>query len=405
MTQAGHASRAKWGWSRRLRRITTLVLASSLAAGMVACGSSGGANSAQGDTIRIGLNYELSGTVASYGASNVQGIEMAIDEINAAGGVRGKQIEAIKYDSKSEPAEATTLATKLTSQDKVVTIIGPATSGSFKATIPVANKHEVPVVSGSATANDATVLHDKLQPYAFRTCFSDNYQGTAMADYSVARMGAQKAVIIKDNSSDYSKGLAESFRQKFSDEGGTIVNEVTYNTGDQDFNAIVTAIRSQQFDVLYLPGYYAEAGLIIKQARAQGIEVPILGGDGWDSPKLEDLAGDAALNNVFYSNHYSSLDPSPKVQDFIKAFKERYGTEPNAFNALGYDTAKFVADSIERAETIDGPSIASAMAATQDFKGVTGEFSMDANHNPVKSIVVVGLTNGKQATSESYKAS
>ncbi len=372
---------------------------------MVACGSSGGANSAQGDTIRIGLNYELSGTVASYGASNVQGIEMAIDEINAAGGVRGKQIEAIKYDSKSEPAEATTLATKLTSQDKVVTIIGPATSGSFKATIPVANKHEVPVVSGSATANDATVLHDKLQPYAFRTCFSDNYQGTAMADYSVARMGAQKAVIIKDNSSDYSKGLAESFRQKFSDEGGTIVNEVTYNTGDQDFNAIVTAIRSQQFDVLYLPGYYAEAGLIIKQARAQGIEVPILGGDGWDSPKLEDLAGDAALNNVFYSNHYSSLDPSPKVQDFIKAFKERYGTEPNAFNALGYDTAKFVADSIERAETIDGPSIASAMAATQDFKGVTGEFSMDANHNPVKSIVVVGLTNGKQATSESYKAS
>ncbi|MDK9295173.1 ABC transporter substrate-binding protein [Propionibacterium freudenreichii] len=387
-----------------MRRAVSAVLAAVVGLGMVACGPNK-VNSAVGDTVKIGVNYELSGTVASYGSSNVKGIEMAIDEINAAGGVRGKQLKEVKYDSKSEPAEATTLATKLTSQDKVVTIIGPATSGSFKATIPVANKHEVPVVSGSATANDATVLHGKVQPYAFRTCFSDNYQGTGMADYAVKRMKATRAVIIKDNSSDYSKGLAESFRQKMTEEGGTITNEVTYNTGDQDFNAILTSIKNQKFDVIYLPGYYAEAGLIIKQARAQGIDTPILGGDGWDSPKLEDLAGDSALNNVFFSNHYSSLDPSAQVQDFIKAYKARYGAEPDAFNALGYDTAKFVADSINRASSIDGPSIAQAMATTTNFSGVTGTFSMDANHNPVKSIVVVGLTNGKQASSESYKAS
>lgn len=384
-----------------MKRILTALVATALSCvALAGCGSSSGSNSA-GDTIKIGLNYELSGPVATYGQASVQGIEMAADEINAAGGIKGKKIQLVKYDNKSEPAEATTLATKLMTQDKVVTEIGPATSGSFKATIPVALKNKVPVVSGSATADDVTVnAQGAVNEYAFRTCFNDSFQGTAMANFAAKTKNLKSAIVITDNSSDYSKGLASNFKKTFTADGGTIVGEESYVTKDTDFNAILTRIKSQQFDVIYLPGYYNEAGLIIKQARALGIDVPILGGDGFDSPTLLQLGGASALNNVFFSNHYSSLDKDPKVTQFIADFKKKYNTDPNAFNALGYDTMKFVADAIGRASAIDGQSIKTAMADTKSFSGVTGTFSMDKNHNPVKTIVVIGLKDGVQATSE-----
>lgn len=366
---------------------------------LTACGSGGGGD-ATGDTIRIGLNYELSGAVAQYGQASVDGITMAIDEINAAGGVDGKQIELVSYDNKSEPAEATTLSTKLMTEDNVVAVIGPATSGSFKATIPVANQNQIPVVSGSATADDVTVSGGKVQEYAFRTCFNDSFQGTAMANYAASALGAKTAVIIKDNSSDYAKGLAENFTATFTAAGGTIVGEEAYVSGETDFNAILTRVRAQEFDVIYLPGYYNEAGLIIKQARDLGIDAPVLGADGFDSPTLLELAGAGALNDVYFTNHYSSLDQDAKVQDFIAAFTEANGTEPNAFHALGYDTARFVVDAISRAESLDGPAVQKAMAETTDFPAVTGTLSIDENHNPVKAIVVIKLENGVQAASE-----
>lgn len=382
-----------------------------LAAGALAvsaltgCSSTGGAGkgNAIGDTIKIGVNYELSGNVATYGQDSVKGVEMAIAEINAAGGVDGKKIEVVKYDTKSEPAEATTLATKLMTQDKVVTIIGPATSGSFKATIPVANPNEVPVVSGSATADDVTVTGGKVQEFAFRTCYSDSFQGTAMANYAANEKGAKTAAIVKDISSDYGKGLAESFKTTFEAAGGQIVAEESYSAGDTDFNAILTRLKGQQFDVIYIPGYYNEAGLIIKQARALGITAPIVGADGFDSPTLLDLAGADALNDVYFSNHYSNLDKDPKVQKFIADFKAKYNAEPGAFSALGYDTAYFVADAIKRAETKDSLGIQKAMAATKDYPGVTGTFSVDENHNAVKEITVIGLTNGQQSSAVKAK--
>ena len=382
-----------------------------LAAGALAvsaltgCSSTGGAGkgNAIGDTIKIGVNYELSGNVATYGQDSVKGVEMAIAEINAAGGVDGKKIEVVKYDTKSEPAEATTLATKLMTQDKVVTIIGPATSGSFKATIPVANPNEVPVVSGSATADDVTVMGGKVQEFAFRTCYSDSFQGTAMANYAANEKGAKTAAIVKDISSDYGKGLAESFKTTFEAAGGQIVAEESYSAGDTDFNAILTRLKGQQFDVIYIPGYYNEAGLIIKQARALGITAPIRGADGFDSPTLLDLAGADALNDVYFSNHYSNLDKDPKVQKFIADFKAKYNAEPGAFSALGYDTAYFVADAIKRAETKDSLGIQKAMAATKDYPGVTGTFSVDENHNAVKEITVIGLTNGQQSSAVKAK--
>ena len=205
-----------------------------------------------------------------------------------------------------------------------------------------------------------------------------------------------------DSSSDYGKGLAANFVKTFEDGGGTIVAQEAYVTNDTDFNAILTKIKGQDFDVIFIPGYYNEAGLIIKQARAQGIDATILGADGFDSPVLLELAGAEALNNVYFSNHYSSLDKDPKVVKFISDFKAKYNKEPDAFNALGYDLVFFAADAISRAEELTGESVKDALEATTNFSGVTGTFSVDENHNPVKSVVVIGLKDGVQATSEKF---
>lgn len=380
-----------------MKKVISVVLLLALTMTLFAgCGSA----ASNANTIKIGVNYELSGGVATYGQSSVQGIELAVKQINKAGGINGKQIELVKYDNKSEPSEATTLATKLMTRDKVLTVLGPATSGSFKAEIPVAIKNKIPVISGSATADDVTVDANGVKEYAFRICFNDSYQGTAMANFAFNKLSKKKAVIIKDSSSDYGKGLAENFKKTFTAAGGTIVAEEAYVANDTDFSAILTKIKGQDFDVIFIPGYYNEAGLIIKQARGLGIDVPILGADGFDSPTLLELAGASALNNVYFSNHYSSLDKDPLVVQFIADFKAEYNKEPDAFNALGYDLAKFAVDGIKRSEKLEGESIKTALAATKDFQGVTGSFSVDENHNPVKAIVVIGLKDGVQSTSE-----
>ncbi len=390
-----------------MKRTVTWALAATASLALLGgCTSAPAANStaaAGGDpaTVKIGLNFELSGAVATYGQATVKGIEMARDEINAAGGIKGKKIELVQYDNKSDAAEATTLATKLMTQDKVVAIIGPATSGGFKATIPVALKNKVPVVSGSATADDVTVdASGAVKEFAFRTCFNDSFQGTAMAQYAAKKLSAKTAVIIKDNSNDYSKGLAENFKKTFTAGGGTIVAEEAYAKNETEFNSILTNIKGKTFDVLYVPGYYEQAGLLIKQARGLGINAPVLGGDGYDSPKLKELGGAAALNNVYFTNHYSALDSDPKVAAFIAAYKAKHNADPDAFNALGYDTMKFVADAVGRASAVNGDAIKTALAGTKDFAGVTGTFSVGPDHNPIKSIVVVGLKDGDVATSE-----
>lgn len=360
------------------------------------CGTGSPASSA--DEIKIGINYELSGGVATYGQSSVEGIELALEQINAAGGVNGKKLKAVKYDTKSEPAEATTLASKLMTRDKVVAVLGPATSGSFKATIPVAEKNKIPVASGSATADDVTYDSNGVKDYAFRICFSDSTQGDVMATYALQNLSKKNAVIIMDSSSDYAKGLAASFKKTFEAGGGAIVAEEAYLDNDTDFNAIITSIKGKDFDVIFIPGYYEEVGLIIKQARAQGINQPVLGADGFDSPELKNLAGAKALNDVYFSNHYSSLDTNPTVVEFIETYKKKYNKQPDAFAALGYDLARFVADGIGRAEKPDGESVKKALEETKDFDGVTGTFSIDDKHNAVKAIVVIGLKDGEQST-------
>jgi len=383
--------------SVKMKKVVSVVLMAVMVLSVLS-GCGGAASNA--NEIKIGINYELSGGVATYGQSSVKGIELAFEQINAAGGINGKIIKPVKYDTKSEPAEATTLASKLMTKDKVVASLGPATSGNFKAVIPVATKNKIPVASGSATADDVTVDAAGVKEYAFRICFSDSYQGEVMATYALKNLSKKKAVIIMDSSSDYAKGLAASFKKTFEAGGGAIVAQEAYLKGDTDFNAVITKIKNQDFDVIFIPGYYEEVGLIIKQARAQGIAAPVLGADGFDSPELINLAGAKALNDVYFSNHYSSLDKDPVVAQFIEAFKAKYNEEPDAFAALGYDLAKFVADGVSRAEKLTGESVKDALAATKDFVGVTGSFSIDENHNAVKAIVVIGLKDGVQATSE-----
>ena len=393
------------GVLHNMKKTLILLLAMILVIGsFAACGGgedSGDNGNAAPTEVKIGINYELTGAVATYGEASVDGIKMAFDEINAAGGINGMQIVPVEVDNKSDAAEATSLATRLMTQEGVVACLGPATSGNFMATIPVAMGNKVPVISASATADEGvtTDADGNVNDYVFRLCFNDSFQGVTMANFASQNLSAKSAVIVQDNSSDYAKGLAKNFKETFTAAGGTIVAEEGYVAKDKDFNAILTSIKGKQFDVIFLPGYYQEAGLIIKQARDLGITQPILGADGFDSPVLLELAGASTLNDVYFSNHYSSLDQDPKVQDFITAFKEKYGSEPNAFHALGYDLGMYIADAISRAGSTDPTAIKDALASTTDFAGVTGTFSMGEDHNPIKSAVVIGLENGVQTSS------
>lgn len=348
-------------------------------------------------SVKIGLNYELSGPVATYGQSLSNGIELAFQEINGNGGTLGKQIEAVKVDNKSENSEAANVAAKLATRDKVVAILGPATSGNTKAAAPVAVQNKVPLISASATADDVTVdSNGKVREYVFKTCFSDSFQGVMLAKFAYNDLQKKNAAVLIDNTSDYSKGLAANFKETYTKLGGKVVTEQAYAAKETDFKAVLTKIKGTNPDVLFLPGYYEEAGLIIKQARELGLDVPVLGGDGFDSPKLLELAGKNALNNVFISNHYSSKDNTPEVVKFREAFKAKYGSEADAFNALGYDMAYFVVDALNRAGEANSDKLKDALANTKEFKGVTGKFSIDSKHNPVKSITILEMKNGEQ---------
>lgn len=358
---------------------------------LAACSSGTAASS----TVKLGLNYELSGDVSTYGAGLVQGIEMAVAEINAAGGVLGKQIELVKADNKSQTDEAANVSARLATRDKVVAILGPATSGNVKAALPAAQENKVPLISASATAYDVTLdSNGKVREYVFKTCFSDSFQGVTMANFAFNELKFTKAAILRDNTSDYSKGLTKSFTETFTKLGGSIVGEQAYQAKDSDFKTLLTSIKAANPEVLFVPGYYEEVGLIIKQARELGLNVPVLGADGFDSPKLLEIAGAQALENVYYSNHYTSSDTTPEVVKFKEAFNKKNGKDPDAFNALGYDMAYMVADAIKRAGAADPVKLKDALAATKDFKGITGNLTMDAFHNPIKAVTILKVENG-----------
>lgn len=383
------------------KKVTQVLMASTLLAGLLA-GCSGSKESSAGkagdDVIKIGVNFELSGPVASYGQSNAAGVELAAEEINNNGGIDGKKIELIKVDNKSDAAEATNAAIKLTSQDKVTAIIGASTSGNTVAQAQIANDTKTILLSPSGTSPTVTVGENgKVNEFVFRTSFIDPFQGTVAANFAANDLKVKKAAILGDNASDYAKGLGAAFKETFEAAGGTIVSEEAYVAKDTDFRSTLTRIKAKNPEFIFIPGYYEEVGLIIKQAREMGITVPLMGGDGWDSPKLVELAGAEALNNTYITNHYSAADPDKKIQTFVTLFKEKNdGKSPDAFNGLGYDSVYLLKDAIERAGSTDTTKIKDALAATKDLSLVTGTVTIDKNHHPIKSTTVSEYKDGKQ---------
>ncbi len=352
-----------------------------------------GGSAETGDTVKIGLNFELTGEVSSYGTAERNGAQLAIDEFNARED-KPFTVEGVEIDSKGDPAESTTAAIKLIDEDQVAAIVGPATSAPSISTYQAATDKQTPVVSPSATQVDAMLNGDTPYEYAWRVCFEDSYQGAAMAIYAYDTLGDKKAAVINETS-DYGQGLAKTFKEKFESLGGEVVAQEQYNAKDTDFASILTKIKGKDFDVLYIAGYYGEAGLIIKQARESGIDCNIVGADGFESEKLAELAGKENLNNVWYTTCYTTVNASDELKSFIDDYTAKYDQAPNMFSALAYDATNLVLDQLE-ATGKTGAELNEAIKKA-DFSGLTGSFVFDEKtHTPKKTVLVVNQKDGVQ---------
>jgi branched-chain amino acid transport system substrate-binding protein len=353
-----------------------------------ACVQKGGSGSSgsTGDTIKVGVYGDLTGQTSSFGQSTKNGIELAVEEINAAGGINGKKIELVVEDDQGRPEQAKTVVSKLINQDKVQAVLGEVASTNSLAAAPVAQEAKIPMITPSSTNPKVTETGD----YVSRVCFIDPFQGSVMAKFAANTLKAKTAAILGDVNSDYSKGLTQFFEEEFTKLGGKVIAKEAYTQTDPDFKGQLTKIRDLNPDVIYVPGYYGQVGIIAKQARELDMNMPLLGGDGWDSPELWKLGG-AALKNAYISNHYSAENPAPEIQSFVKAFKAKYGVEPDSLAALAYDAAKVLADAIKRAGGTDSAKLKDAINSTKDFAGVTGKITLDAKRNAVKPAVVLEL--------------
>ncbi len=345
------------------------------------------------DSIKIGAIGPLSGPVAVYGVDCKNGIELAVEEINAAGGINGKKIEIVSEDDEGNPEKSVNAYKKIVTKDKAKFIVGSLTSGCTMAIAPLAQAQKVVLIAPAATAPAITDAGD----YVFRACFIDPFQGTVGAKFAAETLGSKKAAILYDIGNDYSVGLTDNFVKTFEAAGNSIVAKESYSTGDKDFNAQLTKIKNSNPDVVYLPDYYGTVALIAKQLRAQGINTPIVGADGWDG--LTDNAGDEVLNG-FYSNHYAADSTEGAVKKFVDSYKEKNdGKTPTAFAALGYDAVYMLKDAIIAADSTDSTKVRDAVMAT-DSDYVTGHVTFDEKRNPIKSAVMVELVkdNGKLVT-------
>jgi branched-chain amino acid transport system substrate-binding protein len=350
----------------------------------------GGCRKNSTDEIVVGEFASLTGGTATFGRSSDRGVELAVGEINASGGVLGKKLRVVVEDDQSKPEEARTAVLKLLKQDQVVAVLGEVASSRSLAAAPECQRAGVPMISPASTNPKVTEVGD----YIFRVCFIDPFQGSTMAKFATRSLHAKTAAILRDIKNDYSVGLADFFSKEFVREGGRILIDVSYSEGDIDFKAQLTTIRAVLPDVVFVPGYYTEVGLIARQARELGIDVPLLGGDGWDSPRTIEIGG-AAVNGCYFSNHYAADDPNPLVQSFIRKYRQQYSEVPDAMAVLGYDATQVLAEALRRAGTTDGKALRDAIAATKDFAGVSGKITIDEHRNPRKSLVVLKIDGGK----------
>lgn len=342
------------------------------------------------DEIRIGYYGSMTGSTASWGQNGKKAIEIAVDEINAKGGLLGKKVHVFYEDDQSLPEQAKVAVVKLIKQRKVAAIIGEMASSRSLAAAPECQRQQVPMVSPFSTNPKVTQVGD----YIFRVCYIDPFQGAAMARFALNELHVKRAAILRDVKNDYSMGLAEYFQETFTKGGGTIVGDAAYSEGDIEFRSQLTQLKATNPEAIFIPGYYTEVGLIARQARELGLNVPLMGGDGWDSPKTVEIGG-ASVNDTYFSASFAADDPNPLGQEFIKKYRARYNESPDSTAATGYEAALVLFDAIARAGSIEGAKIRDALAATKDFQGVAGRLSIDANRNAIKRIVIMTIKDGK----------
>ncbi|MDR3600192.1 MAG: ABC transporter substrate-binding protein [Desulfosporosinus sp.] len=371
------------------------LLSISLVAG---CGTTPKSGASDASTpIKVGGNLELSGGTAMFGQAAKNAITLAFDQQNAKGGVLGRQLELVAADNKSDAGESTAAVTKLVTQDKVVAVIGSMTSSVTLAAVPVVTDNKIPMISPSGTNAKLTVdpATGQVRPWIFRACFIDPFQGQVGANFALTNLKAKTAAVIIDQKSDYSKGLADAFVTNFKKGNGQITGTEQYVAGsDKDFRSILTRIKAENPDMVWLPGYYQEVGLIVKQARELGMMMPFMGGDGWDDPQLFNIAGNDVLNNTFYVDHVATDDPA--LATFVSDYKAKFNSVPNAMGALGYDAANMLIKAIDDAKSTDPEKLRTALENMKGFKGVGGDITIDPKtHNPQKSAVIIANKNGK----------
>ena len=345
--------------------------------------------------IKIGLITPLSGDVKTYGESVKNSFLIAVEEANAKGGVAGMKIVPVIQDDKNDPTEAANIANLLVNQYRVKAIVGAVTS---KASIPVSDiiqAAKIPTITPTGTNPKITVADGKRKDYMFRSCFIDPFQGTVMARFSRETLKKKSAAVLYDASNDYSRGTAEVFRESFGKLGGKVVAFEAYGKDDVDFSALLTKVKSSGADILYLPDYYNKVGLIARQAREKGVTAQFVGVDGWDSPDLVKVAGDA-VEGGYFVNHYSPDDTRPEVQAWVQKYKERHGQTPDALGTLAYDGTKLLFEAIRRAGSDDPRKIRDALASIRDFSGVTGKMALDGNGDAVKSAAILKIEGGRQ---------
>jgi branched-chain amino acid transport system substrate-binding protein len=367
------------------KRLIAAVLGLSAIVGLgaaPACGQEGA------EPIKVGHFASMTGKEATFGQSTDNGIRLALKEINSAGGLNGRKIELITYDDKGESKEAGSAVTRLVTADKVVAVLGEVASSLSLAGGAVCEENKVPMISPSSTNPRVTTG----KKYVYRVCFIDPFQAAAIATFTRENLGLSRAAILYDQTQAYSKGLRDDFTKAFKKMGGTIVADQAYNGGDNDFSAQLTTIRAARPEIIFIPGYYTEGGNISIQARKLGIEVPLIGGDGWDSSQLAAIGG-KSIEGCYYSNH--SAPDQPNMKEFVEKYKSEYGNTPDALGGLGYDAMMVLFDSMKRAGSLDGKDLTEAIAATKDFKGVTGNITIDKDHNAQKGVVIVQIKNGQ----------
>ncbi len=386
-------------WKKFISACLVAALSTALLAG---CGGEKkDSAAANADKYVIGASFELTGNVANYGKSTLSGLKLAVDQVNKAGGVNGKQLVVVESDNKSEPAESGNSVTKLITQDKVVAVVGPATSGCVFAATPVVTSNKVPLIAPCATAPAITVDNGQVKEFIFRACFIDPFQGRVMAEFADKTLGVKNVAILHDASSDYSKGLAEVFEKTLNEKGGKVVAKEAFLSKDIDFKAALTKIKAANPEAIYIPGYYEEVAKIIKQTREIGLNVPLIGCDGWDSPKLVEIAGPEALNNTYFSSAFSVQDQTESVQKFIADYKAMYQKDPDIFCMQGYNAGLVLADALKRAgDGADGTKLAAAIAATKDLPVASGKLTYDKDHNPIISAIIIEMKDGVQSFKE-----